>query len=263
MVRSSDPRWVMLAQRVWGPFARPANGQGVLVAIESAGDGWRAHCPDGWSMTSDDPWWLIANMSYALEERAFAEAAHVQDLHAAAVSKGREALVLAGRSRAGKTTLALELTRLGWRYLSDDTAPIRRESGWIVPFPKALGIKDPGSWPRYASLWGGREWPPEPKGPFCVPARMMVGQLAAGDADPRFLVFPRFEPGADLEFTELTAARALAELSQYVRELSPDSLRVLARVCRGARAATLVHGDSRAAAEVLDRWTDESAGPRS
>ena len=47
-------------------------------------------------------------------------------LHAAAMARNNIALVIAGPSHAGKSTLAAALTVAGWQYLSDDVAPLVR-----------------------------------------------------------------------------------------------------------------------------------------
>ncbi|UCF67602.1 MAG: hypothetical protein JSV80_17870 [Acidobacteriota bacterium] len=62
-------------------------------------------------------------------------------LHAAALERHRRALVLAGPSGTGKTTLALALLERGFRMLSDDFTPLERETGLVHPFPRAIGVR--------------------------------------------------------------------------------------------------------------------------
>lgn len=64
--------------------------------------------------------------------------------HAGAVMAAGKAIVLAGDAYHGKTTLVMELTRRGFKFLSDETAAISRASGQATPFPCALRIR-PGS----------------------------------------------------------------------------------------------------------------------
>lgn len=253
---SSDPNWVSLARRVWEPFVSPPDGGALSASIEPIADGWRVRVSNGPPLTSNDPWLLLAHLANVLEEWALTGAAGVQGFHAAAVTKREGALLLPGPSGAGKSSITLELLRLGWSYLSDDFAPIDRGNGRIIPFPKALGIKDPERWPFYAALWDGiSDWLPPPRRFFCVPPAKL-GSVASEPTRPRFVVFPHFERGTDLVLEELSAARALALASQQV-ESSPESLRVLARMCRTTRAASLAFGDSRAAATLLDKWVGQ------
>ncbi len=119
-------------------------------------------------------------------------------LHAAALERDGRAYLVAGPSGTGKTTLALGLLGRGYRLLSDDFAPLHRQTGLVHPFPKPLGIR-PGEAERLAAPWlatgrlpadllarepvplggvalvgtGGR--PPDPRAPY------LYGILVAGD----------------------------------------------------------------------------------
>ena len=62
-------------------------------------------------------------------------------LHGAALSCEGRGVILAGPAMAGKSTLALELMALGHAFLSDDAAPIERETGLLLPFPRAIGMR--------------------------------------------------------------------------------------------------------------------------
>ncbi len=64
--------------------------------------------------------------------------------HAGAVTTGGRAVLLAGDSFHGKTTLVMELVRRGFKFLSDETAAVSRASGQAAPFPCALRVR-PGS----------------------------------------------------------------------------------------------------------------------
>lgn len=64
-------------------------------------------------------------------------------LHGAAVARGDEGILLAGPATAGKSTLTLEMLRLGYDFLSDDAAPIDGATGMLLPFPRAIGIRKP------------------------------------------------------------------------------------------------------------------------
>ena len=73
-------------------------------------------------------------------------------LHGAALSHEGSAIVVAGASHAGKSTLAAALTLAGWRYLSDDVAPVRvGPSGdfVVLRYPKPIMLR-PASMARFA-----------------------------------------------------------------------------------------------------------------
>lgn len=74
-------------------------------------------------------------------------------LHAAAMEWQGRALLLAGESGSGKSTMAWALLHHGFGYLSDELGPVDLNTMAVLPFPHALCLK--------------REPPP----PYTLPAR--------------------------------------------------------------------------------------------
>lgn len=66
-------------------------------------------------------------------------------LHAGAVSLGHEALVLAGDTGCGKTTLTLGLVNAGCAFLADDLTPLLADGPRVGAYPVRMNLK-PGSW---------------------------------------------------------------------------------------------------------------------
>lgn len=79
---------------------------------------------------------MAMNMQVALGERR-----HLL-IHAAAVERGGKAVILPGDSGSGKSTLAALLGEAGWRLLADEFVMIDMTSGLIVPFPRAISLKN-------------------------------------------------------------------------------------------------------------------------
>jgi HprK-related kinase A len=63
-------------------------------------------------------------------------------LHAATVEKDGRALIMTGESGAGKSTLAALLGERGWRLMGDEFALLDLESGRLLPFPRAVSLKN-------------------------------------------------------------------------------------------------------------------------
>lgn len=69
-------------------------------------------------------------------------------LHAAALADGSgRAILLAGPSGHGKSSLTLELAHRGAGFLGDDYAPLDTGAGRIAPYPRAVGIVPGGDAP--------------------------------------------------------------------------------------------------------------------
>jgi hypothetical protein len=105
-----------------------------------AGDGYGEHLlsPDGLRLrcaprrARDSDWqrFLIAQvLPFAAAVRG------LEVLHAGAVVIGGRALLLLGASGAGKTTLALALTRLGAGFLADDAVALERSGERLLAHP--------------------------------------------------------------------------------------------------------------------------------
>jgi hypothetical protein len=62
-------------------------------------------------------------------------------VHAAAVSNGAHAILLVGEPGAGKSTLCWALCNAGYRYFSDELAPVRLGEMTVEPFPRAISLK--------------------------------------------------------------------------------------------------------------------------
>jgi hypothetical protein len=62
-------------------------------------------------------------------------------IHAGVVSRGGRGILLVGDAYYGKSTLALDLTRRGYCFLSDEMAAIGRADGLVHPFPRCLSVR--------------------------------------------------------------------------------------------------------------------------
>lgn len=63
-------------------------------------------------------------------------------IHGGAASWKDKGVIISGHSTFGKTTLLIELVKRGFRFLSDEIAPIHRLSHKIAPFPRSLGVRE-------------------------------------------------------------------------------------------------------------------------
>jgi HprK-related kinase A len=177
-------------------------------------------------------------------------------LHAAALDHGGHALVLPGRAGAGKTTLAAGLLGRGLRYLSDEAVAVDGSTTTLRGYAKPLSL-GPGSQGVLAHLepavhpevgpYVGDDW-------HLAPAAFGPDRVVATSA-PRFVIAPRYEPGAVTALEPLRRAEAvtvLAANSFNFHALGADGLLDLAAMVRVCDCYRLVVGDLSEACDLLE-----------
>ncbi|GAA4125143.1 hypothetical protein GCM10022415_31830 [Knoellia locipacati] len=147
----------------------------------------------------------------------------VTPVHAAAVARDGRAIVLAGESHAGKSTLAGWLTAHGWEFLTDEVALVTRsdERSWEVrPFPRPVGVRHPSPLDPFlaahrSALPGGRPGAPlEARSESLVPASTL-GSLSRG-APLTAIVLPTHRPGSDGTLSDAHPASAVRALAAHL-----------------------------------------------
>ena len=155
-------------------------------------------------------------------------------LHAAALERDGRALLLVAESGGGKSTLTWGLLHHGFRYASDELAPIDLEAVLVHGFPHALCLKaDP---PAPYSLPAGALRTSRSRH---VPVDLLPAALAPCPLPLDAIVFLRYRPDlAEPAIRPMGAAEAAARL--YVQALNPlahpeDGLDAALQVARRAR----------------------------
>ena len=175
-------------------------------------------------------------------------------LHGAALVRGDRALVLAGGSHAGKSTLAAWLTHRGWGFLTDEAAVVDRQALVVAPFWRPINVRRPG--PLDALLADSR---PGEDAEVLLPAST-IGRLAA-EAPLARIVFPEFAPGEPAAARPLSPAAALVELTRHVPGLMTDGrvgFRRLAGLVADVPAHALAFHDLDEAERVLRTLVDRA-----
>jgi hypothetical protein len=152
-------------------------------------------------------------------------------VHAGVVAWRDKAILLPGRTLAGKTHLVAELVKAGATYLSDEYA-VLDEDGFVHPFVKPLSMRLSKSTPQV-------ETPVEQIGG--VPGRKPV---RVG-----LVVMTQFDEGARWRPKRLTAGQGVLELldNTFSARRSPEhSINILGRVASGATVLKGKRGDAAA-----------------
>lgn len=154
-------------------------------------------------------------------------------LHAATVEKDGRALIMTGESGAGKSTLAALLGERGWRLMGDEFALLDLDSGLLVPFPRAVSLKNGAIRIMEAEVEAARFGPrlqDTPKGEIrhMRPNADALARMGEG-ARPALILFPRFG--------EAAAVRAVGAAEVFMR-LTQASTNYVALGRRGFDALT-------------------------
>jgi hypothetical protein len=169
-------------------------------------------------------------------------------LHAGAVqSEEGEALLIVGPSAQGKSTLATGLAGLGWRYMSDETAPVDLLSDQVFAYPRTpVRRLNPG---RSVSITEGLELMRE----HCELTRTQVHLAPARVGS---IVFPAFEFDAAAAMTSVSPGDAAIGLIRNCIGFPRDRALAVKRfgeMCSSRPAYRLTYGDGAEAAALLDK----------
>lgn len=253
---TNDPNLAPLLTAALAPLRRDGNAvTHALITVERHGDGlsvWRDAV-------------LIASGLDLADARRVALQALVMALwpadqvatllHASAVVIDANAVLLAGATGSGKTTLMMQLVADGAGYLADDLAPLDRTGCLISPFPVAASLKQ-GSWPCLGDAVPALAAAPihrvgQRRVRYVDPGSLHSAMVAPAPA--RLIVFPRFAPDAVERIAPVTPDDALARLLATGTEIvgSPRSIRPLVRLVTETPAIELVFSDFAQASATL------------
>lgn len=154
--------------------------------------------------------YVVAYLLWEINRLMFERTGDRVHLHGAALVHDGRAVVLAGRSRAGKSTLAGWLTHRGWGFLTDEAALVDPDTLNVSPYWRPIGVRRPGPLDSVVGderSEGGRQTD------LLVPASR-IGALASA-APLACIAFPCLAPKEPGGLTRLSPAAALMELTQH------------------------------------------------
>lgn len=184
-------------------------------------------------------------------------------LHSAAVERNGRVLLLPAWPGAGKSTLCAALVSRGWRLFSDEFGLVRVDDGQLVPLPRPVPLKN-------RSIGVIRDFAPQAEfGPdFHGTRKGTVAHLLSPDACvqqaevpalPGWLVFPRYQAGAQLRIDPIVKPQAfmkLANNSFNYQLLGLQGFRGIARLVRDCDCYILSYSDLDEAIEAMNRLAD-------
>ena len=160
-------------------------------------------------------------------------------VHAGVVGVGERAIVLPGRSFAGKTTLVAALVQAGAEYWSDEYAVLDAD-GLAHPYPKPLSV-------RINATRVTEERPVESLG----------GRVGDRALPVALIAFTSYRPGVAFALRSCTAGEGAVKLLEHSVAARSRPEQVLAAVRRAATDAVVFEGDrgdaEQAASALLSR----------
>jgi hypothetical protein len=188
----------------------------------------------------------VRRVHYSAMQRLIEARSDIHWFHAGVVSKAGRALLCAGPRGSGKSTLVTALCARGWKYLSDEVAPLDPEGDRVLPFPQ---------WPALREH-PGQEMPPGWL--RAAPKRMvpLIPDGVCGDAMPlAAIVHLSYRAGCGALLSECSPVATARYLLEQSWNGSDDREATVAYACRVASrfpGFELSFSDGRAAAAAVD-----------
>lgn len=167
-------------------------------------------------------------------------------VHAGGVEREGKAILFAGPSGNGKSTMVTLLCERGWRFLSDDIAPIKMNADEVLPFPQA---------PR-RRIYPGEALAPEDIG-ILLRESVSIDPLLIQRAPTPIggIVFPVFQDGAGAELERVAAGEAALKLIRDCTNFADHKAAAVSRAVDLARTIPvygLTYSSGHAAQALLD-----------
>lgn len=185
-------------------------------------------------------------------------------LHAATVEKDGRALVMTGESGAGKSTLAALLGERGWRLMGDEFALLDMASGLLMPFPRAVSLKNGAIRVMEAEVDAARFGPRlegTPKGTIrhLTPNATALGRMGEGAA-PALTLFPRFGQARDIRAVgKAEVFMRLTQASTNYVALGRQGFDALTRLVETNPALAIDYPDTATAIAMVESFWQERA----
>ncbi|MEJ7584195.1 MAG: hypothetical protein WKF43_08940 [Acidimicrobiales bacterium] len=270
---ATSPALHCLIDALYAPFA----GEGAaashfgIVGTDRSTPTFEVHADTRCALVTTDAALALAHLVWEIGQAvisASSDGPHLL-LHAAAAERNGQAVLLPAPSHSGKSTMVTGLIANGFRYLTDDVAPLDPLRKLILPYPKPISVTN-WLWPLFPQLRPLRfAWHPYlGKEGFLTAG--MVGATIGEPSVPRLVVVPRYRDEGPTELTGLTAAEAVqlfVEQSFNARTFGPRAVVALTSMVRGYSCYRLDYSDLteavRLVSDVLDTvvaTTDPHAG---
>lgn len=188
-------------------------------------------------------------------------------IHAAVVERNGLALLLPAPPGSGKSTLCAGLVFRGWRLLTDELALLRPDTGQFVALARPISLKNESIDVIRRFAPNAVMGPPtegSAKGTIVL-VKPPTASVEAIDkpAQPRWIVFPRYQAGAALRLTERSKAGTFIELGDSAMNyniLGETGFTTMTEMIDRCDVGDFVYSDLEEAVEFFTAIADAATG---
>ncbi len=249
-----DPALCTPLRQLFPAYARSYAGElprgAERVVVQRAADGWTVRAADGRVARCPDFGQVITECEFALARALLHACADRVQLHASAAVVDGQAVLAAGASGSGKSSLAAAWAAAGHPVLGDDILFVDGESG-VSPFKRLFKVAtevivDLGLDPTATPFWT--------PGSTTVWYDPETGPGWSAPAPVALLAFPVYHPGAHTTIELLTPGESLALLLASVVDTGlgrHQCFETLARLAESVPGRRVIFGSVAAAGARL------------
>jgi hypothetical protein len=250
------------SKQAWDAIAGHLRQGGTCVveaelAVQPVDGGYRICGRSGERLDFADPAGVAVGLKEAVLHAVLGRRPHWIALHAAVLSSVSGAVLLAGPSGRGKTTLATLLNASGMPAIADDVALVTVRPPGIRGLPFAFAAK-PGSWDVLRTQFAALDGLPEFQRPDGRTVKYIEPVRVSEQACSVYaVVFPRFSTATRLRIAQMRKVTALVSLLQEAinarQWLTADGFIALSELIGGAVVMGVEYNDANAAAEWIKK----------
>lgn len=224
-------------------------------SVVRASNGFRVQESGKWSDDGErDGDTVLNELVTAVNRKRLDDGASRLHLHAGLVAKDGAAVLVAGASGKGKTTLVTTLALRGWVYLTDEAVSIALGDPLARSFPKPVTLKQPGT-EFFHDLADHRVSINDPSATLWNVPLGRLGVSTATAARPTLIVLLSRGTRAVPSWEPIRPADAIVELVEQTLDLErygDDALLALAELCSRHRCVHIESGTPEATARLVE-----------
>lgn len=142
-IRCADAKVRRLVATHYGQLRADVPRPSLRYTIRRAENAWRLDRDGRAPVAATDPGQLLLDLDQDVIVRVQQARSRLYFVHAGVLASGGRGVMLVAASGGGKSTTTWALVHHGFRYLSDELAPIDLTTLTVAPYPRALTLKAP------------------------------------------------------------------------------------------------------------------------